>query len=264
MSGQISVGSSTILDHESASDSDGDNVYRMTVSVSDGKDDAGDDDAEIDNVVDVSVTVNDVNEPPAFDVTDVELEVAENTATNTNIGAAITAADPEGEDVTYSLDGANAGLFDVVSSSGQVKTRSPLNHEAASKYTISFIASDPESNSASIDLTIKVTDDDTEAPGKPATPSVVPDPGNGHEALKVSWTEPANAGPAITGYVLRYQVDGPPDEWTQVALAATGTETVVSGLEPSTTYVVQVRADNDEGRGRGPSPDRPTPWPHRS
>ena len=248
-SGQISVGPSTVLDHESASDSDGDNVYDVTVSVSDGKDAAGNADSAIDSVVAVAITVNDVDEPPAFGVDDVELEVAENTATNTNIGAAITAADPEGEGVTYSLGGSNAGLFDIVSSSGQVKTKSPLNYEATTTYTISFTASDPQSNSASIDLTIKVTDDDTEAPGKPAKPNVVPNPSNGHSALKVTWAEPVNTGPAITGYVVQYKVEGSEGDWSQVTIAAANSETVISSLEPTTAYVVQVRADNDEGKG---------------
>ena len=248
-SGQISVGPSTVLDHESPSDSGGDNVYDLTVSVSDGKDAAGNADTAIDDTITVEITVNNVDEAPAFGVADAELEVAENTATNTNIGDPITAADPEGGAVTYSLAGANAGLFDVDSSSGQVKTKSALNYEAASTYSVSFTASDPQSKSASIDVTIKVTDVDTEAPGKPAKPTVAPNPGNGHAALKVTWAAPENAGPAITGYVVQYRVDGSKDDWSQVTLAATSADTVISSLESTTSYEVQVRADNDEGEG---------------
>ena len=248
-SGQISVGASTVLDHESPSDSGSDNVYDLTVSVTDGKDAAGNADTTIDDTIAVEITVNNVDEAPAFGVASVELEVAENTATNTNIGKPITAADPEGGAVTYSLTGANAGLFDVDSSSGQVKTKAALNYETASTYTVSFTASDPQSNSASISLTIKVTDDDTEAPGKPAKPTVAPNSGNGHAALKVTWTAPENAGPAITGYVVQHRVDGSKDDWSQVTLAATVLETVISSLEATTSYEVQVRADNDEGEG---------------
>ena len=50
--------------------------------------------------------------------------------------------------------------------SGQVKTTETLNYEAASTYAVAFTASDPQSNSASIALTITVTDIDTEAPGR--------------------------------------------------------------------------------------------------
>ena len=54
--------------------------------------------------------------------------------------------------MTHSLTGANAGLFDVDASNGQVKTKGSLNYEAASTYTVAFTASDPQSNSASIAL----------------------------------------------------------------------------------------------------------------
>ena len=192
--GQIRVGASTVLDHESPADSGNDNVYELTVQVTDGKNVDGSSDTTIDDSIIVTITVRNVNEPPEFDSSGVELEVAENTATNTNIGDQIAATDPEGGDVTYSLTGANAGLFDVDASSGQVKTNGSLNYEAASTYTVAFTASDPQSNSASIALTIAVTDIDTEAPGEPAKPSVVPNSGNGHEALKVTWTAPENAG----------------------------------------------------------------------
>ena len=247
--GQISVGTGTVLDFESPSDSGVDNVYDLTVKVSDGKDAAGNSDTSIDDMVGLTIMVKNVNEPPEFDSSGVELEVAENTATNTNLGYPIEAIDPEDGEVTYSLTGASAGLFDVDASSGQVKTKGSLNYEAASTYTVAFTASDPQSNSASIALTITVTDIDTEAPGKPAKPSVVPNSGNGHAALKITWTAPENTGPAITGYVVQFRIDDSGDEWTQVTVVGNTVETTISRLESSTAYEAQVRADNDEGEG---------------
>ncbi len=247
--GQISTGDSTELDHESPSDAGDDNTYDLTVGVSDGKDAAGNADTSTDNSIGVTITVNNVDEPPEFDSSSVELEVAENTATNTNIGNPITAVDPEGEDVTYSLTGSNAGLFDVDASTGQVKTKATLNYEAAGTYSISFTASDPQSNSANISLTITVTDDDTEAPGKVAKPTVAPNPGNGHEALKVTWAAPENNGPAITGHVVQHRTDGSTDNWAQMTVAASDVTAVISNLEPTTAYEVQVRANNAEGEG---------------
>ena len=128
--GQISVGTGTVLDFESPSDSGGDNVYDLTVKVSDGKDAAGNSDTSVDDSIIVTITVRNVNEPPEFDSSGVELEVAENTATNANIGDPIVASDPESGDVSYSLGGANAGLFDIDASSGQVKTKDSLDHES--------------------------------------------------------------------------------------------------------------------------------------
>ena len=247
--GQISVGTGTVLDHESPADSGNDNVYELTVQVTDGKNVDGSSDTSVDDSIIVTITVRNVNEPPEFDSSGVELEVAENTATNSNIGDPITAVDPEGGEVTYALTGTNADLFGIDASSGQVKTNGSLNYEAASTYSVAFTASDPQSNSASIALTIAVTDIETEAPGEPAKPSVVPNSGNGHEALKVAWTAPENSGPAITGYVVQYRIDGSGANWTQVTAAANIAETTISRLESGTAYEAQVRADNDEGEG---------------
>ena len=247
--GQIKVGASTVLDHEFPADYGNDNVYELTVQVTDGKNVDGSSDTSVDDSIIVTITVRNVNEPPVFDSSGVELEVAENTATNTNIGDSITAADPEGGDVTYALTGTNADLFDVDASSGQVKTKETLNYEAASTYAVAFTASDPQSNSASIALTITVTDIDTEAPGEPAKPSIKPNPGNGHETLKITWTAPENAGPAITGYVVQFRIDDSGDEWTEVTVIGNTVETTISMLESSTAYEAQVRADNDEGEG---------------
>ena len=202
--------------------------------------------------VDVVIYVENVNEPPEFDIDNIffeSFEVKENTAANTNLGYPITAIDPEGGDVTYSLAGTDAALFDVDDSGGQVKTKGSLNYETASSYTVAFTASDPQSNSASIALTIMVKDVNTEAPGKPAKPSVAPNPGIGHEALVVMWTAPANEGPAITSYVVQYRGEDSGDEWDQVTVDGSGLETTVSELESGTKYEVQVRAVNDEGEG---------------
>ena len=67
--------------------------------------------------------------------------------------------------------------------------------------------------------------------------------------MKVAWTAPENAGPAITGYVVQFRIDGSGANWTQVTVAANITETAISGLESNTAYEAQVRADNDEGEG---------------
>ena len=247
--GQIGVGTGTVLDFESPSDTGGDSVYDLTVEVSDGTDAAGNSDTSIDDMIGVTITVRNVNEAPEFDSSGVELNVTENTATNTDIGDPISAVDPEDGDVTYSLTGANAGLFDVDASNGQVKTKGSLNYEAASTYTVAFTASDPQSNSASIALTITVTDIDTEAPGKPAKPSVAPNPGNGHEALKITWFAPENTGPTITSYVVQYRINGSSDDWTQVTVGGSSAEATISGLDSDTTYEAQVRAKNAEGDG---------------
>ena len=237
--GQILVGQDTSLDYESDK-----TQYSFVVTATGQPGQTAS--------VNVAVIVEDVNEAPKFDITSISFEVKENTPANTNIGDPITATDPEGDDVAYSLTGITAGLFDIDASSGQVKTKESLNFEAKSAYEVMFSASDPagSGNSAGIDLIIEVTDVDTEAPGTPEKPAVSPDPDDGHQALAFKWAPPENSGPPITSYVVQYRIEGSGDEWNQVTVDGSGLMTTVSGLESDTEYEAQVRAVNDEGESK--------------
>ena len=247
--GQISIGASTALDFESPADSDDNNDYELTVQVMDSKDAGGNADTSIDDTISVTITVTNVNEPPEFDSSAIELEIAENTSANTNVGDPVKASDPESGALTYSLSGVNSDLFDIDTSSGQLKTKGPLDHESQSAIGLTVTATDPGDLTASIETTVTVTDVDTEAPGEPDAPSVAPNPGNGHQALAVKWIAPENSGPAITCYVVQYRVDGSEAEWEQVTIDGIGVETTISGLLANTTYEAQVLAANDEGDG---------------
>ena len=127
-SGQIKT--KALLDRESPLDSDFDNIYEFRVWVTDGKDAEGMANPSVDGSIDLTITVTDVNEPPEFDSSVVELEIAENTATNTNVGESIAASDPESDGLTYSLVGSDSHWFDVDTSSGQIKTKAQLDHES--------------------------------------------------------------------------------------------------------------------------------------
>ena len=119
--------------------------------------------------------------------------------------------------------------------------------------------SDPNGGSAFHPLTINVTDNDEEAPEKPAAPRVTATSGSGW-SLQVTWNAPRNDGPPITDYQIRYRKTGdsaatwrqwPPDESNVTARSAKITTIPVDGtdvhLEPRTQYEVQVRALNREG-----------------
>ena len=108
------------------------NIYSVTVSVTDGKDVHGsaESPAVEDDSIDVTINVTDVNEKPVFDATPpVEYEIAENTVADTPIGAALTATDPENDALTYTLDSGSAATFEV-DANGQLKTKAALNYEA--------------------------------------------------------------------------------------------------------------------------------------
>ena len=237
------------LDHDSPGDSGGDNVYELTVQVSDGKDAAGNADTSVDDTIGVTITVTNINEPPEFVSSAVELEVKENSLPNTNIGDPVAATDPESATLTYSLSGADSDAFYIEASSGQIKTKDPLDHESQPIYMLTVTATDPGDLAASIETTVSVDDIDTEAPGKPDAPTIAPNPGNGHEALAATWTAPENMGPPITSYVVQYRVEDSNTDWTQVTIDGNSFETTISELLADTMYEAQVRALSDEGDG---------------
>ncbi len=100
-----------------------------------------------------------VNNPPVFTEGDsAARSVAENTAADRNIGDPVTATDPDKDPLTYALGGADSASFTVDEDSGQLKTRSALDFESKSTYTVTVTADDGKKGVATIDVTIAVTD----------------------------------------------------------------------------------------------------------
>ena len=192
-------------------------------------------------------TSSQTNNAPVFDSAAVSRSVAENTAAGENVGAAVTATDADtGDTLTYTLGGTDAVSFDIVSTSGQVQTKTGVtyDHEAKASYAVTVTASDGTAT-ADATVTISVTDVD-EPPTAPAAPGVAGISGS-TTSLTVSWTAPTNTGkPAITSYDVQYR-QGTSGAFTNGPQDATGTSANITGLMASTLYQVQVRATNDEG-----------------
>ena len=89
--------------YEMAGDADGDNVYEVVITANDGENLAN----SVSSVA-VSVTVNDVNDAPIIATDVISFSVDENEEV---AGWTITATDEDGDVLSYSLGGANAGLF---------------------------------------------------------------------------------------------------------------------------------------------------------
>ena len=174
-------------------------------------------------------------------------EVAENTAAGTDIGVAVSATDAENDSLEYSLGGMDAASFDIVLATGQLRTKTGVdyNHEASkNSYSVTVEADDGNSNTATIAVTVNVTDVD-EKSARPTIPTVTARPGT-TDSLDVSWTKPDLAGgPDIVGYNLRYKVTGS-GSWTTEQLTGTGLTEMISGLQAGTGYTVQVQTRNGE------------------
>ncbi len=96
----------------------------------------------------------------SYSLVAVTLSIAENTAANVNIVGTITATDPDGHTLTYSLSGTDAAHFSIDRSTGQIKTASALDFETKRTYTLTLTASDGRGlfGTATLTVTIKVTD----------------------------------------------------------------------------------------------------------
>ena len=155
-------------DFEAPGDDDGDNVYDITVTASDGDNSANHN---------VAITVTNENDNvPAF-TSPATASVAENQVATYEAAAAATDAD--GDPLSYSLSGTDAGLFTIDANTGEVSFRAAPDFEAPGDadrdnvYDITVTASDGD-NSANHNVAITVTNENDNVPAftSPATVSV--------------------------------------------------------------------------------------------
>ena len=118
--------------------------YDKTVAGADALEDAAED--EVASFTNFAVTNSStvVNNAPVFSAATATRSVAENTAAGENVGAVLTATDDDNDTLAYSLEGPDAASFDIVSSSGQIRTKSGVtyDHETKSSYSVAVKADD--------------------------------------------------------------------------------------------------------------------------
>ena len=131
------------------------------------------------------------NVDPSFSAMSTTRSVPENSATGTNVGAAVSTTDDDNDPLHYELSGSDASSFTIVSTSGQIQTKSGItyNYESKSSYTVTVSVRDNKdstggtdsANDDSIDVTIDlsnvdepgtVTIEGTESGGQKLTASV--------------------------------------------------------------------------------------------
>ena len=139
-------------DHESPTDADTNNVYQVTLEVSDGN---GNSASQA-----LTITVTDINETPTI-TSATSASIPEN---NTTTIYTADATDPENDTLTYNLSGTDQDDFIIDPSSGALAFANIPNYEAPTDadndnvYQITLEISDGNANTASQALTITVTD----------------------------------------------------------------------------------------------------------
>lgn len=126
--------------------------------------------------------------------------------------------------------------------------------EAKSSYSVTVTATDRSNATATV--TINLTNV-AEPPSAPSAPTVRSVEGS-TTSLSVSWPAPANTGPAILSYDLRYR-QGASGPWTNGPQNVTVRTAALDSLTADVAYQVQARAGNAEGDSGWSPPGTGTP-----
>ena len=99
-----------------------------------------------------------VNNAPIFtEGSSTTRSIPENTPAGKDIGSPVSAMDADEDTLTYTLGGTDAASFGIVSTTGQLQTRDPLDYEEKNTYAVIVTVSDGSATDT-ISVTIDVTD----------------------------------------------------------------------------------------------------------
>ena len=174
------------------------------------------------------------NNPPTFSEETDTRDVAENTPAREDIGVAVSANDGDGDSdrFTYTLSGTDAAAFDIVRSSGQLRTKAALDHEIKGSYTVTVTATGRSGAFDTINVTINVTNVDEE--GTVTLSSRQPQVGT---ELTATLTDPDSD---ITGVTWEWELSSDRSSgWADAVTSATfipGTDDVGKYLRATATY----------------------------
>ena len=159
----------------------------------------------------VTVTAGTANRAPVFDPAAVTRMVAENSAAGVEVGAPVTATDPDADDLTYSLaSGGDSASFAIGATTGQlaVGSAADLDYESGdTELTVSVVASDGTlADTATVTVTVTDADDPgvvtldatVARVGTPVTATLMDQDGSRNAGKQRRWQRSADAGSTWT------------------------------------------------------------------
>ena len=225
--------------------------YSVIVSVSDNKDVDGNANTATDDTVTVTITVTNVEEAPEFLATETGARsVAENTEAGQNIGGPVAAADDDGDSLTYSLGGTDSASFDIVESSGQLRTKATLDYEDKPSYSVTVSVSDSKDSGGNTDtatddtITVTITVTNVEEAGTLNLSSVEPQVGT---PLTTTLSDPDDD---VTGTTWKWESSSDQTNWAAITGATEGSYSPVGG---DVGNYLRVTASYTDGEGSGKS-----------
>ena len=148
-------------DYASPTDTNGDNIYEFTVNATD---------ADFTSTQSATVTVLETNDPPTFSGLESSYSVEENTVEVVTVSA----SDPDGSPITFSLSGDDAGDF-IISTTGVLSFAATSDYEIPSDidtnnvYEINIVISDGSNEVAqAVSITVTEVEEAPEFVGLPA------------------------------------------------------------------------------------------------
>ena len=224
-SGQLSVGADTVLDYETKRE------YRVTVTVTDP--------ANATDRITVTIAVSDVNEVPVFPAATAARSISEDTVAGQALGPPVTATDDDRDPLTYSLDTASESFFAIDERTGQMRTKTALDHETQPRYFVTIRVSDGKDDAGNPDLvpdaTIDVTVTVMDAPGTVTLSSTRPLVGSVLTATVADHDSPVSVA------MWHWERSAEGVTWSLIATATTATYTPVAvdqgrSLRATVTY----------------------------
>ena len=176
-------------------------------------------------------------------------ELPENTEAGENIGAPVTANDPDNDTLTYTLGGSDVSSFDIGRSTGQIQTKPGVtyDHESKSSYSVTVKADDNNGGTAAIDVTVTVTDVN-EPPEFDLATATREVPENTEAGENIG--DPVTATDPDTGDTPAYTLEGADADSFDIDSASGQIQTkpgVTYDHESKSSYSVTVKADEKNG-----------------